>query len=447
MRRIAALSAIISLSAILAACNNGAVESPSPSTAAPAPVSPGAVQRVFSESERYKLFAGTKIDRNVTFEDGRLWLLDKTTNQIQLLLAQPVQGQIPYVQGAILSPAADIAYAVVSNSTDRKQNNFLVSITLPSGKMDMLGNIEELGLSDINALSLAMSSNGTIMGFQGAEIGETDVSGLEHDNPHYHPSGIEYGNSYGVYELNFGTTKVSPLSLGKLKERLHLVQKDNGKGLLPNFKDGVRVTAVAGKGNEFPGLLAQDLGAQVVNYNIRFPLYNLAYYVTTGYNTAPTHIGNDQYALDLSRAANTDCGNAVVAAADGTVATSTAMTDPNKKPGDPGYYIEYGEYITIAHNQLGAKTLYAHLQKRDVLSGATVTRGQVIGYVGTTGNSSACHLHFAYRNLSTNAALVPATSTKPMQGFGPSTSETGGTCPINGFSGASSTIWYRYGSC
>lgn len=162
---------------------------------------------MFSESERYKLFAGTKIDRNVTFEDGRLWLLDKTTNQIQLLLAQPVQGQIPYVQGAILSPAADIAYAVVSNSTDRKQNNFLVSITLPSGKMDMLGNIEELGLSDINALSLAMSSNGTIMGFQGAEIGETDVSGLEHDNPHYHPSGIEYGNSYGVYELNFGTTK------------------------------------------------------------------------------------------------------------------------------------------------------------------------------------------------------------------------------------------------
>ena len=52
----------------------------------------------------------------------------------------------------------------------------------------------------------------------------------------------------------------------------------------------------------------------------------------------------------------------------------------------------YGEYIVLEHN--GFETLYAHLSKRIVQVGSKVRAGQIIGYVGTTGDSSGYHLHF-----------------------------------------------------
>lgn len=56
----------------------------------------------------------------------------------------------------------------------------------------------------------------------------------------------------------------------------------------------------------------------------------------------------------------------------------------------------YGNTIAIDHGK-GISTLYAHQSSMAVGYGATVTRGQVIGYVGSTGFSTGPHLHFEVR--------------------------------------------------
>lgn len=53
----------------------------------------------------------------------------------------------------------------------------------------------------------------------------------------------------------------------------------------------------------------------------------------------------------------------------------------------------YGNMIVIDHGY-GYRTLYAHLSKFNVRPGQQVKRGEVIGYVGNTGKSTAPHLHY-----------------------------------------------------
>lgn len=57
----------------------------------------------------------------------------------------------------------------------------------------------------------------------------------------------------------------------------------------------------------------------------------------------------------------------------------------------------YGNYVTISHGG-GISTLYAHMMSKSatVSKGDTVVKGQVIGYVGTTGNSTGYHLHIEF---------------------------------------------------
>lgn len=53
----------------------------------------------------------------------------------------------------------------------------------------------------------------------------------------------------------------------------------------------------------------------------------------------------------------------------------------------------YGKHIRIEHGY-GYTSLYAHLSKYNVRRGQTVKRGDLIGYVGSTGRSEAPHLHY-----------------------------------------------------
>jgi murein DD-endopeptidase MepM/ murein hydrolase activator NlpD len=75
-----------------------------------------------------------------------------------------------------------------------------------------------------------------------------------------------------------------------------------------------------------------------------------------------------------------------MAAADGTV--TVALDRLGKGNG-------YGDYVVLRHPD-GTETVYAHLEAVLVSTFRQVKAGQVIGLVGSTGNSSGPHLHFEY---------------------------------------------------
>lgn len=75
------------------------------------------------------------------------------------------------------------------------------------------------------------------------------------------------------------------------------------------------------------------------------------------------------------------------------------------EPGTPVYSVDrgvvtksyysdtYGNVVFIKHNT-GFETVYAHLSERKVKEGQSVEKGELIGLMGSTGESSGSHLHF-----------------------------------------------------
>jgi murein DD-endopeptidase MepM/ murein hydrolase activator NlpD len=80
--------------------------------------------------------------------------------------------------------------------------------------------------------------------------------------------------------------------------------------------------------------------------------------------------------LDIS----TEKGQPVYATANGTIQSAARTGD-------------YGNLITINHD-FGLTTRYGHLSRFNVKPGQQVNRGDVIGYVGSTGRSTGAHLHY-----------------------------------------------------
>jgi murein DD-endopeptidase MepM/ murein hydrolase activator NlpD len=76
------------------------------------------------------------------------------------------------------------------------------------------------------------------------------------------------------------------------------------------------------------------------------------------------------------------CGTPIHAAASGTVIYS-------------GWMDGYGNFVVIDHGN-GLATAYGH-QSAIYVSGGSVSQGQTIGAVGSTGHSTGCHLHFEVR--------------------------------------------------
>lgn len=111
----------------------------------------------------------------------------------------------------------------------------------------------------------------------------------------------------------------------------------------------------------------------------------VGYSITTGWMGYSGHTGVDFSGSGIG-------GKPVLAVKAGTVVTSTALKYAN------GNYRSYGEYIVINHHD-GTMTLYAHGApgSRLVSAGQSVSQGQQIMSVGTTGNSTGYHLHFEVR--------------------------------------------------
>lgn len=80
-------------------------------------------------------------------------------------------------------------------------------------------------------------------------------------------------------------------------------------------------------------------------------------------------------------------GTSIFAAAAGTVIIAN---------GNGAWNGGYGSYVVVQHDN-GTQTLYAHMSKVLVRPGAHVDQGDVIGKVGSTGQSTGPHLHFEIR--------------------------------------------------
>jgi murein DD-endopeptidase MepM/ murein hydrolase activator NlpD len=117
----------------------------------------------------------------------------------------------------------------------------------------------------------------------------------------------------------------------------------------------------------------------------------------------------------------TSRGEAVHAAADGTVLKA-------------GMGSGYGREVVIDHGH-GIQTLYAHLSGFAVTAGQDVNRGDILGYVGTSGHSTGPHLHYEvrihdtpvnpYKYLRNTARQLASTGT------GTGTSSTTGTSTVS----------------
>lgn len=92
---------------------------------------------------------------------------------------------------------------------------------------------------------------------------------------------------------------------------------------------------------------------------------------------------NPQLSVDLNR--TNDLGDPVVASAAGKVTVVRNLGNTS-----------YGKYIIIDHGG-GWQTLYAHLNSFSVSQGQSVSKGQKIGTVGSTGGSTGPHLHYEQR--------------------------------------------------
>lgn len=79
-----------------------------------------------------------------------------------------------------------------------------------------------------------------------------------------------------------------------------------------------------------------------------------------------------------------ETGDPIYASAGGTVIVAKGS----------GWNGGYGNYVVIEHGG-GAQTLYAHMSS--VAASGSVSKGDVIGYVGNTGKSTGSHLHFEVR--------------------------------------------------
>ncbi len=110
-----------------------------------------------------------------------------------------------------------------------------------------------------------------------------------------------------------------------------------------------------------------------------------------GYRLSVFGEGNFHSGLDI---AGTGYGSNVYASNNGTIEIMT-------------YVYSYGNYILINHNN-GYYTLYAHMSgfAPNLSVGSTVSRGQVIGYVGSSGWSTGPHLHYEIRTCAQYACIT-----------------------------------------
>jgi murein DD-endopeptidase MepM/ murein hydrolase activator NlpD len=109
-----------------------------------------------------------------------------------------------------------------------------------------------------------------------------------------------------------------------------------------------------------------------------------------GSQLVPKLVPVEEYAV--SQRANEPHVGIDLAAPDGAPVRATADAVVEQRGNDR----QYGQFLLLKHGQ-GYESYYGHLKDWNVDKGDSVQAGQTIGWVGTTGKSTAPHLHFEIR--------------------------------------------------
>jgi murein DD-endopeptidase MepM/ murein hydrolase activator NlpD len=134
------------------------------------------------------------------------------------------------------------------------------------------------------------------------------------------------------------------------------------------------------KSIDTPGAMSTEAQIAAVSVPSRMPLVNAMLTSDYGMRTHPVLGGRRNHkGVDLAQ----PTGTPVYATADGIVSMAERFSS-------------YGNYIQIEHGG-EIQTRYAHLSGYAVAPGQQVTKGQLIGFVGSTGRSTGPHLHYEVR--------------------------------------------------
>jgi murein DD-endopeptidase MepM/ murein hydrolase activator NlpD len=99
-----------------------------------------------------------------------------------------------------------------------------------------------------------------------------------------------------------------------------------------------------------------------------------------GYRNAPTRgASRNHKGIDIPG----PVGTPIYATADGTIGRAQWVSG-------------YGKYVEINHGNL-VQTRYGHLSAMNVVPGQRIRKGDVLGYMGSTGRSTGSHLHYEVR--------------------------------------------------
>jgi murein DD-endopeptidase MepM/ murein hydrolase activator NlpD len=197
-----------------------------------------------------------------------------------------------------------------------------------------------------------------------------DPIGFEQNREPFDPSG--YYREVGMFrDISKAATNVEQQRA--LFQRMKAQEEENARlrelAMRQPDLSGIQIQGSTGRSASLPG--GKGLGAPLRNYNI-----------TSGYGPRkrPTRGASTNHGgLDMAA----PMGTPIYATHDGVVAFS-------------GWGSGYGNNVSI-NGASGLQTFYGHQSKLAVKTGQKISKGQLIGYVGSTGVSTGPHLHYEVR--------------------------------------------------
>ncbi|WP_353893259.1 M23 family metallopeptidase [Proteinivorax hydrogeniformans] len=374
------------------------------------------------DNESSKMGFDVEIEQDITTERVFSWdpdvHLPKMQRQISLMVSYEAAGTIIQVDGepAVLVESRQVAEQILEE---------IKQFYIEQSQGDLVSEPEIV--SDISLVSTAADPN-DIMDYevaksillQGTERVETytvsrgdslwsiaekadmDMEELEEANPDLDPEFIQLGQ-----ELNLVVAEpvIEIVQQEKVVREEAIDYSTTTKDSSSLWRGQTRVVTPGEKGVKENTYIVKRINGKIVEQEkveskvVKEPVTRV---VERGTSNAPSGSGNFLWPISSGGRITSrfgprgggfhsgvdiaaPSGTPIAAADSGRVVTST-------------YHGAYGNYIEIDHGN-GYRTLYAHNSRNVVSVGDTVSRGQTIGYVGSTGRSSGPHVHFeVHRN-------------------------------------------------